>query len=87
VLVGTVFENTKYPLRDWFRVIHMILTSKKGVSALEVHRVIGQAAIARLGACAIASAPGWQRRLPQAHGHRRGDETYIGGKAYISTAT
>jgi len=41
VLVGTVFENTKYPLRDWFRVIHMMLTSKKGVSALQVHRVIG----------------------------------------------
>ncbi|HEY2069647.1 MAG TPA: IS1595 family transposase [Rhizomicrobium sp.] len=41
VLVGTIFENTKYPLRSWFRVIHMMLTSKKGVSALQVHRVIG----------------------------------------------
>lgn len=40
-LVGTVFENTNYPLRAWFRVIHMMLTSKKGVSALQVHRVIG----------------------------------------------
>ena len=40
-LVGTVFENTNYPLRVWFRVIHMMLTSKKGVSALQVHRVIG----------------------------------------------
>jgi len=41
VLVGTIFENTNKPLRDWFRVIHMMLTAKKGVAALEVHRVIG----------------------------------------------
>src|SRR6266481_5637153 len=27
VLVGTVFENTNYPLRAWFQVIHMMLTS------------------------------------------------------------
>ena len=33
-IAGTVFENTNKPLRDWFRVIHMMLTSKKGVSAL-----------------------------------------------------
>src|SRR5262245_43954807 len=28
VLVGTIFENTNKPLRDWFKVIHMMLTSK-----------------------------------------------------------
>src|ERR1022692_4769385 len=37
----TIFENTKKPLRQWFRVIHMMLTSKKGVSSLQVHRVLG----------------------------------------------
>src|ERR1700690_3181005 len=41
VLVGTIFENTNKPLRDWFRVVHMMLTSKKGVSALQVYRVMG----------------------------------------------
>lgn len=41
VLTGTVFENTNKPLRDWFRVIHMMLTAKKGVSALQVHRTLG----------------------------------------------
>lgn len=41
VIVGTIFENTKVPLRTWFRVIHMMLASKKAVAALEVHRVIG----------------------------------------------
>src|SRR5690349_12564106 len=41
VLVNTIFENTNKPLRDWFRVVHMMLTSKKGVSALQVYRVMG----------------------------------------------
>src|SRR5260221_8538978 len=41
VLVASVFENTNYPLRVWFRVIHMMMTGKKGVSALQVHRTIG----------------------------------------------
>jgi transposase-like protein/IS1 family transposase len=40
-LVGTVFENTNKPLRDWFRVIHLMLTSKKGMSALQIYRFMG----------------------------------------------
>src|SRR5438477_9990843 len=41
VLVGTVFENTNKPLRDWFRVIHRMLVSKKGVSAHQIYREMG----------------------------------------------
>lgn len=41
VIAGTIFENTNKSLREWFRVIHMMLTSKKGVSALQVQRVMG----------------------------------------------
>jgi hypothetical protein len=40
-LTGTIFENTNKPLRDWFRVIHLMLTSKKGISARQVHRTLG----------------------------------------------
>src|SRR5260370_10717907 len=40
VLVGTIFENTNKPLRDWFRVMHMMLTIKKGISALQIYRVM-----------------------------------------------
>ncbi|MFI4974897.1 MAG: IS1595 family transposase [Caulobacterales bacterium] len=41
VIAGTIFENTNKPLREWFRVIHMMMTSKKGVSALQIQRVMG----------------------------------------------
>ena len=41
ILVGTIFENTNKPLRDWFRVVHLMLTSKKGMSALQIMRYMG----------------------------------------------
>ena len=34
--VGTIFTNSKKPLRDWFRVVHMM-----PVSVLKVRRVMG----------------------------------------------
>ncbi len=37
----TIFENTNKPLRDWFRVIHKMLTAKKGISALQIHSEMG----------------------------------------------
>jgi len=40
-LTGTIFENTNKPLREWFRVIHLMLTSKKGISALQIQRMMG----------------------------------------------
>ena len=40
-IAGTIFENTNKPLRDWFRVLHMMLTSKKGISSLQIQRVMG----------------------------------------------
>src|ERR1700730_18291612 len=38
---GTIFEETKKPLRMWFKVLHLMLTSKKGISAAQIHRLIG----------------------------------------------
>lgn len=40
ILTGTVFENTKVPLKTWFEVIFLMTQSKKGISALQVHRMI-----------------------------------------------
>ncbi len=40
-IAGTIFENTNKPLREWFRVVHLMLTSKKGISSLQIQRVMG----------------------------------------------
>jgi transposase-like protein len=41
LLVGTIFQDTKYPLRTWFEVLWTMLNSKKGVSAKQIERQIG----------------------------------------------
>lgn len=40
VITHTIFQDTKIPLTLWFKVAFLILTSKKGISALQIHRVI-----------------------------------------------
>ena len=40
-LTETIFENTNKPLKDWFRVTHLMLVSKKGMSALQIYRYMG----------------------------------------------
>jgi transposase-like protein len=40
VISGTIFENTKKPLKTWFRIAYFMLVSKKGMSALQIHRTV-----------------------------------------------
>lgn len=80
-IAGTIFENTNKPLRDWFRVIHAMLTSKKGVSALQLYRTMG------FGSYKTAWYMCHRVRVGLANEDFRKlmgivevDETYIGGK-------
>lgn len=41
VTVGTVFERSKIPLNKWVLATHLMAASKKGVSAHQLHRMIG----------------------------------------------
>ena len=41
VTVGTVFERSKVPLTKWWLATHLINSSKKGVSAHQIHRMLG----------------------------------------------
>lgn len=41
VKVGTIYENSKIPLRTWFAAIYLCTSSKKGVSSLQLHRQLG----------------------------------------------
>jgi len=40
VITHTIFENTKRPLKSWFKIGYLMLTAKKGISALQVHRMM-----------------------------------------------
>lgn len=41
VTVGTVFERSKLPLHKWVLATHLICSSKKGMSAHQLHRMLG----------------------------------------------
>ena len=41
VTVGTVFERSKIPLAKWLAALFLLTASKKGISAHQVHRMLG----------------------------------------------
>lgn len=41
VTVGTVFERSKVPLNKWLLATYLIASSKKGISAHQIHRMLG----------------------------------------------
>jgi transposase-like protein/IS1 family transposase len=80
-LVGTIFENTNVDLRQWFRVIHMMLTSKKGVSARQVHRTMGFGSYKTAWyMCHRIRVALHDKEFCKLMGIVEVDETYIGGK-------
>jgi transposase-like protein len=40
VTTGTIFQDTKISLRLWFKIGYLMMTAKKGMSSLQVRRVI-----------------------------------------------
>jgi transposase-like protein len=81
VITRTVFENTNYPLREWFRVIFFILHSKKGMSAHQVHRMIGTGSYETAWfMCHRIRAAMKDNEFPKLMGEVEADETWIGGK-------
>jgi transposase-like protein len=81
VLVNTIFENTNIGLRQWFKVIYLILTSKKGISSLQIQRMMGfgsyRTALYMTHRIRAALADPEFRKLI---GTVEVDETYVGGK-------
>jgi transposase-like protein len=41
VTVGTLYERSKIPLNKWLAATHLIMASKKGMSALQIGRLLG----------------------------------------------
>jgi len=84
-LVGTVFENTNYPLPVWFEVIYLICQSKKGISALQIQRMLKEsgrptAYKTAFYICHRVRAMLKNDDFPKLMGVVEADETYVGGK-------
>jgi len=82
IITGTIFENTKYPLVEWFKVAFLMYHSKKGMSAHQIHRMIGTGSYEtawymchRIRVAMKNSAKG------QLFGEVEVDETFVGGLA------
>src|SRR5487761_1432010 len=84
VRVGTVFERSHVPLYKWFQAAHLLASSKKGISAHQLHRTLK-----------VTYKTAWfmEHRLREAMRELHpagplggegivveGDETYVGGK-------
>jgi len=80
VRIGTVFEDSRIPARHWCYAYWRACTSKKGVSALEIHRQTGvsyKSALFMLHRIRYSLLDSKQYPL---QGVVEVDETYIGGK-------
>jgi transposase-like protein len=81
VLVGTIFENTNVGMRTWFKVIYLMLTSKKGIAALQVHRMMGFGSYQTAHyMCHRIRAALIDPEFRKLMGIVEVDETYIGGR-------
>jgi len=85
VTVGTLYERSHVPLNKWLAATHLMMASKKGMSALEIGRLLGLSKKTAWFLChrireslreTTFDVPlGGENKVVEA------DETYIGGKA------
>src|SRR2546421_9832464 len=81
VRTGTVFERSHIPLHKWLLAIELMASSKKGIAAHQLHRMLG---ITYKSAWFMAHRLRYAMQQPPLVGKLTGvieaDETYIGGK-------
>lgn len=84
VTVGTLYERSHIPLNKWLAATHLLMASKKGMSALQISRMLGLPYKTAWFMChrireslrdTAPGALGGQNKTVEA------DETYVGGKA------
>ncbi len=82
VTVNTIFEKSRIPLNKWLLAIHLICASKKGMSAHQLHRMLGVTyKSAWFMAHRIRFAMTQEPLFSKLSGTVEVDETYIGGKS------
>lgn len=82
VTVGTIFEDSHIPLRKWLMAWYLLCSSKKGISSLQIQRMlaIGSYRSALFMMHRIRYALQHPNFTKQLSGVVEIDETYIGGK-------
>jgi transposase-like protein len=78
IKTGTVFGESKLPLRKWFMAIYLLSTTSKGISSVQLAKHVG-----------VTQKTAWfmAHRIREAHQQNKGqmtgrieaDETFIGG--------
>lgn len=81
-IAGTIFENTNKPLREWFKVVHLMLTSKKGISALQIQRMMGFGSYETAHSMCHKIRGALVQPEEKLGGIVEIDETWVGGKDY-----
>jgi transposase-like protein len=84
VTVGTVMEDSKIPLNKWVLAFHLMAASKKGMSALQLSRMLGVTYKSAWFLChriREAMAPATPGPIGGESKIVESDETVIGGKA------
>src|SRR5437868_11263997 len=84
VTVGTVFEDSHIPLNKWLMAFHLLCASKKGMSAHQLHRMLGVTyKSAWFMAHRIRYAMTQEPLSSKLQGVVEIDEVYIGGKLRV----
>jgi transposase-like protein len=80
VTVGTIFEDSHIPLSKWLMAVHLLCASKKGMSAHQLHRMLG---VTYKSAWFMAHRIRYAMTQPPLVDKLRGivevDETFMGG--------
>lgn len=85
VTVGTIFEDSHIPLHKWMMAIHLMCASKKGISAHQLHRMLGIGyRAAWFMAHRIRHAMS-EKHSGKLSGTIEVDETYVGGKVRVGS--
>src|SRR3712207_6719107 len=84
VTVGTLYERSKIPLHKWLAATHLLMASKKGMSALQISRMLDlpyKTAWFLMHRIRESLKPSPSEAIGGADKVIEADETYVGGKA------
>src|SRR6266849_4396106 len=89
VTVNTIMEDSHIPLNKWVLAFHLICSSKKGISALQLQRNLGLGSYRTAWFLAHRIRHAFKKNptQPTLFGIVEVDETYVGGKPRRSMST